>query len=462
MPSLPNLLDTRNGRLAGFFLLYLCEGLPQGFTAMAVVLEFKRMGMTGADIGIFSALIMLPWTWKWLMGPLVDNIHIKRFGRRKQWIIFTQTGMLLTLLASILCLPHAAAGGKEIAGLALFTQILLLHNIFAASQDVAIDALACSTLEEHERGLANGLMFAGAQIGAAIGGSGVIYLKAALGFRTAALIVPVLIAGILAMVVFRIVERNARALPENEASPHHHTFAHSVKRTLAYLVVVARVFFTTRRGLLGLLFALVPSGGMALSLTVSNVLTPTLGMSDAEIAKMGLFCSLVFTTFCMTGGFLSDRFGRRLTLAVFSAGTLLPTLWMGWQLHSHGWHYPAAATSDGTWPRHEALITCWWIASLVYSVFQGLMYGIRSAFFMDIVEPRIAATHFTACMALLNLVTIYSYWWQGKATTPVADHGWGFTYLQIFLLDAAIGAVFLLILPFVKPAPQETPPSTAP
>lgn len=460
MPALPNLLDTRKGRLAGFFLLYVCEGLPQGFTATAVALELKRMGMNGAAIGTFSALIMLPWTWKWLIGPLVDNFHIKRFGRRKQWIVFTQLGMLATLVAAILNLPQAAAGGKEFLGLALFTQILLLHNVFAASQDVAIDALACSTLEQHERGLANGLMFAGAQIGAAIGGSGVLLLKSKVGFQAAAFLAPVVIAGILAIVVFLILERNSRSLPEPDAHPHHHTVSHSVERTLAYLLVVLRVFFTTRRGLLGLLLALLPTGGMALSLTVSNVLTPTLGMTDDEIARMGIVCSIIFTVFCMTGGFLSDRFGRRLALGIFSAGTLLPTLWMGWQLHSHGWHFPAPSSPDGSWPRHESLISAWWAAAIVYSVFQGLMYGVRSAFFMDIVEPRIAATHFTACMALLNVVTIYSYWWEGKAITSVAEQGWGLTYLQVFAIDAALGAVFLAILPFLKPAPAAAPHGT--
>jgi hypothetical protein len=55
-------------------------------------------------------------------------------------------------------------------------------------------------------------------------------------------------------------------------------------------------------------------------------------------------------------------------------------------------------------------------------------------------------------MALLNVVTIYSYWWQGKAITPLADGGWGYTYLHIFMLDGALGAAFLLVLPFVKPA----------
>lgn len=460
MPSLPNLLSSRKGRLAGFFCLYVSEGLPQGFTATAVALEFKRMGMTGEAIGTFAAMIMLPWTWKWIMGPLVDNLHLKQFGRRKQWIVFTQTGMLLTLIAAILLFPQmtiGADGSRVVTGLALFSTVLLAHNIFAASQDVAIDALACSTLGEHERGVANGLMFAGAQVGAAIGGSGVLFLKGVFGFQTASLLAPLMLVGIMVLVVLMLFEHSvsSHATEEKPQEPVHHvSFAHSARKIAAYLSVVLRVFFLTRRGFLGLMLAVIPFGGMALSLTVSNVLTPTLGMTDNEIATMGLVCSLVFTVCCMTGGFLSDRFGRRLTLAVFSLGTLLPTIWMGWRLHAEGWTFPAGASAGGTWPRHEVLISAWWAASLVYSLFQGLMYGIRTAFYMDIVEPRIAATHFTACMALLNVVTIYSYWWQGKAVTPVADGGWGYTYLNIFLLDAALGAVFLLVLPFVKPAPS--------
>ena len=460
MPFLPNLLSTRRGRLTAFFFLYLSEGLPQGFTGTAVALEFKRMGMNGAAIGTFAATIMLPWTWKWMMGPMVDNLHLKQFGRRKQWIVFAQTGMLLTLICAMLLFPDAsvaADGSRTFTGLALFSAVLLAHNIFAASQDVAIDALACTTLGESERGLANGLMFAGAQVGAALGGSGVLFLKGVVGFGMASMIAPLLLIGIMTMVLLMIFEgQMPKVSGEDSGKSHapHLATSHVWERIAAYLGVVLRVFFLSRQGILGLILAVIPFGGMALSLTVSTVLTPTLGMTDNEIASMGLVASLVFTISCMTGGFLSDRFGRRTTLAVFSAGTLLPTLWMGWRLHEAGWTMPAGASPSGTWPRHEALIVSWWIASVVYSVFQGLMYGIRTAFYMDIVEPRIAATHFTACMALLNVVTIYSYWWQGKAVTPQADGGWGYTYLHIFLLDAALGAVFLLVLPFVKPAPR--------
>lgn len=457
MPTTPNLLTTRKGRLAGFFCLYAAEGLPQGFTATAVALEFKRMGMSGVAIGSFLATIMLPWTWKWLIGPLVDNFHLKPFGRRKQWIVLTQVGMLGTLVASILLFPTASEGAdgtKVFTGLALFTTMLVIHNMFAAAQDVAIDALACTVLPEEERGVTNGLMFAGAQAGAALGGSGVLYLKGALGFTLASFVAPLLLIGILVMVVMLIFDHHIAETPEEKAEYHppHHTFAHSVRRTAIYLGLVLKVFFLTKRGFLGLLVAVIPFGGMALSLTVSTVLTPTLGMTDTEIADLNLACSVVFTVCCMAGGWLSDRFGRRLTLSVFALGTLVPTVWMGWKLQSEGWIHPLPGSGDGTWPRHEALISAWWLAGLVFSVFNGLMYGIRTAFFMDIIEPRIAATHFTACMALMNLTTIYSYWWQGKAVTAVNAGGWGMTYLNIFLIDAALGALFLLVLPFVKPA----------
>ncbi len=457
LPKLPNLLSTRKGRLAGFFWLYVSEGIPQGFTATAVALEFKRMGMNGAAIGTFLATIMLPWTWKWIMGPLVDNLHFRQFGRRKQWIVMTQLGMILTLVAAILMFPQVSAGAdgtRVIVGLGWFSAVLLVHNMFAASQDVAIDALACNTLADHERGFANGLMFAGAQAGAALGGYGVLYLKGWLGFSLASLLSPLLLIGIFTMVVLMIFEKVVSQSGSNEtvaaAQAPRASPAMAVRRIGGYMVVVLRVFFLTRRGFLGLVLAIIPFGGMALSLTVSSVLTPTLGMSDNEIATMGIACSVIFVVCCMVGGLLSDRFGRRLTLAVFAVGTLVPTLWMGWKLDAEGWSFPVGAAADGSWPRHQVLISAWWAASLVYSVFNGLMYGIRTAFYMDLVEPRIAATQFTACMALLNVCTIYSYWWQGQAVTSLSEGGWGFTYLQIFLLDAALGAVFLLILPFAR------------
>lgn len=385
-----NLLQSRKGRLAAFSGLYLSEGLPQGFAGVALTLEFKRMGMDAAAIGAFAGTILLPWSWKFLVGPLVDNLRLRRFGARKQWIVFAQIGMLLSLCAALLCMPQFIAGG--IVGLGLFTGLMILHNVFAATQDVAIDALACSILRKDERGLANGVMFGSAQAGQAIGGSGVLALKEASGsFGLATLLVPLLLTCIL-IGVLTLVRERAEEEPEIvEASEPG--LARVRGQLASYLLIIAKTIFGSIRGILGFCLALLPMGGMALSMVASTIITPSLGMQDGEIAQLNLVCTAIWVPACLSGGWLSDRFGRRLTLGIFCALSILPGIWIGWQLKQAGWDHPPEAV-EGVWPRETELIRLWWMAALVFSVFHGLLYGIKTAFFMDIVNPRIAGTHY--------------------------------------------------------------------
>ena len=163
--GLPQLLATKRGRLAAFFFLYMTEGIPLGFTATAIATQMRRDGVGPAAVGAFVGSLYLPWALKFIFGPFVDVLFWDRFGRRRMWIIMMQAGMILTLLAAM---PVNFS-----SQIWLFTILILVHNAFGATQDVAIDALAVGTLKESERGLANGLMFAGANLGQAIGGSGV-------------------------------------------------------------------------------------------------------------------------------------------------------------------------------------------------------------------------------------------------------------------------------------------------
>lgn len=444
-----NLLKTKIGRLTAFGGLYLSEGLPQGLSGFALTLEFKRRGMDAAAISAFGAMIVLPWAWKFLMGPLVDNLHIRRFGARKQWIVISQIGMLLGLCLAFMNMPTITAGGVK--GIGLFTSLMVLHNVFAATQDVAIDALACNVLREDERGLGNGIMFAGAQAGYMIGGSGVIWLKGLTGsLEWSMLLVPLILSGILTGVITLICEKSAaREMAEGEL-PAPNTGDHgwrSVKdQLLDYLFTVGRAVFLNRNGLLGLALALIPCGGLALSLLLATLIAPCLGMTDGEVAQLAVVSTLVWLPPCLLGGWLSDIFGRRLTLSVFSTLLVLPGLWIGWKFKQAGWDHPPESV-NGVWPREEALIHLWWIASLSYSVLSGFTYSISSALYMDIVNPKIAGTHFTAMMAMTNMVTAYTLYWQGKA---LSTKEWGWSMWQIFLFDTVFGLLFLAIIPFLK------------
>ena len=136
----PDLLATRTGRLTAFFALYLTEGIPLGFTATAVATQMRRQGLGPAEIGAFVGSLYLPWAFKWVVGPFVDVFSSDRFGRRRLWIVAMQCLMVASLMAA---LPV-----NFTAQLKLFTLLILVHNAFGATQDVAIDALAVNTLRE--------------------------------------------------------------------------------------------------------------------------------------------------------------------------------------------------------------------------------------------------------------------------------------------------------------------------
>src|SRR5213076_2381153 len=84
------------------------------------------------------------------------------------------------------------------------------------------------------------------------------------------------------------------------------------------------------------------------------------------------------------------------------------------------------------------LIWHFWIANMAYAVFQGLMYGTRSAIMMDVTNPRVAATQFTAYMAMMNLAIAFAASWQG-----VAIEAWG--YQTTLLVDAIVGPLCVLL-----------------
>ncbi|MBL6706131.1 MAG: hypothetical protein ISQ06_08470, partial [Planctomycetaceae bacterium] len=90
----------------------------------------------------------------------------------------------------------------------------------------------------------------------------------------------------------------------------------------------------------------------------------------------------------------------------------------------------------------EGLVDSFWWAVMFYMAAQGLMYGTRTAVFMQISNPAVAATQFTAYMAMMNLVTAYTSWWQGVV---IEEYG----YPMTLFIDASTGLICLAVLPFL-------------
>ena len=429
---LPNLLATKNGRFTAFFFLYLTEGIPLGFTATAIATQMRREGVGPAEIGAFVGSLYLPWAFKWIAGPFVDVLSSDRFGRRRMWIVFAQVMMVVTLMAAM---PVSFS-----AEIRLFTFLILVHNIFGATQDVAIDALAVNSLSDKERGLANGLMFGGAYLGQALGGSGVLFLTPLLGFQPTFFVVAAWILSVTLLVALPLREPKGPPRPLIDGS----RLKSIVSELRDFVVQTWKAFTGTRAAFMGMIFAALPAGAYSLGLALQSNLAVELGLTDPQVANLNLWTAILSASFCVLGGWLSDKFGRRRTLGFYIACTVIPTLYLAYAMYQMGWILPVAPDMPNRPIPAAALVSTFWWMTLLAAVFQGLRYGSGTAIFMDITTPRVAATQFTAYMALSNVAISYSATWQGAAIER-----WG--YPTTLLIDSGVGLLCLAVLPFLRP-----------
>src|SRR5712691_3950795 len=100
------------------------------------------------SIGLF-ALIQLPFTWKFFWAPLLDRYALPLLGRRRGWMLVTQ----VLLLASI-PLFGALSPRLDLWTIAYLAAVVAL---FAATQDIVLDAYRRELLPDPELGLGNAI-----------------------------------------------------------------------------------------------------------------------------------------------------------------------------------------------------------------------------------------------------------------------------------------------------------------
>ena len=302
-----NLLDTRNGRFLSFGLLYVSEGIPYGFTSIAMVTFMRTQGLSLEQIGAFVAALFLPWSFKWLWAPMIDLVKLHRFGGRKAWIIFCTTMMIVTLLVT--------ATVDFVANFQLLMIMIVLNNFFCATQDVAIDSLAVSTLKEDERGRGNGYMFGGQYFGITMGGGGAIFVFGLWGFDAALIYISSLLILMLLFVVFFVRDPDVVSQPEPQNSGVSAEFFRTLSEFLKELYLS---FLKSGPGpKLGLIVSLLPVGSFALAYALLGTIQVDYGLSTSQIAQISIFNTIAGGVGCIIGGWAGDRFGLKRMMGVF-------------------------------------------------------------------------------------------------------------------------------------------------
>ncbi|NOR35832.1 MAG: MFS transporter, partial [Woeseiaceae bacterium] len=145
-------------RYATGAIMYFAQGIPQGLLSIAIPVWLVSQGVSAGQIGSYLAVIVLPWAFKLVTGPLMDRYEFLPMGRRRPWVIGAQLGLSLSLLALMFVERPA-----EQIGLLMLIGVLI--NIFAATQDVAVDGMSIDLTPVREQGRLNAFMSFGKTIG---------------------------------------------------------------------------------------------------------------------------------------------------------------------------------------------------------------------------------------------------------------------------------------------------------
>jgi len=116
--------------------LYFAEGIPYVLVMSMSVIMYKKLGISNADIALYTSWLYLPWVIKPIWSPLVDIIRTKRF-----WII----GMQLVIGAAM------AGVALTLPGPGFFRWSLVFFWLMAfssATHDIAADGFYMLAIDD--------------------------------------------------------------------------------------------------------------------------------------------------------------------------------------------------------------------------------------------------------------------------------------------------------------------------
>ena len=110
------LSESAKVRYATGSMMYFAQGIPYGLLSIAVPAWLASQGVSAADIGTYLAVVILPWAFKLVTGPLMDRYQFPSMGRRRPWVLGAQLGLTLSLLALALVGGAMTLGGCKEEG----------------------------------------------------------------------------------------------------------------------------------------------------------------------------------------------------------------------------------------------------------------------------------------------------------------------------------------------------------
>ncbi len=268
-------------------------------------------GKTPGEIGSFAVACALPWTFKFVVAPLMDRYTYLPMGRKRPWVLFGQFG----LIASLIAMGYVP---DPLNNLHLFVVAAFVVSAFGAIQDGATDGMAVDSIPAHQQARANGFMGGARMIGSSFALAVGSWLLNTYNFTVAMLVISAMI-GLVTLVPICLREQpGEKILPWTGGT----TSLANRKMQLTNWSTILNSLYSVFRLRNSLLISLL----LFISMGAYNFFETLLPLFAVKVSGWtNVFYSQVFATAdliggisgMLIGGYLIEKFGKKRMIGIY-------------------------------------------------------------------------------------------------------------------------------------------------
>lgn len=299
--------------------LFFLEGIPYFIVSTVSVTMFKRMGISNAEIGLWTSLITWPWILKMLWGPLVESTSTKR-----KWIVGTQ---ILGIIA-MLCVSLTITTANFLTPTLL---VLTLLAFLSATHDIAADGFYLLALSPEDQAYFVGIRGTAYRLANVFCNGGLIYLAGTFESAPGASIpeawrnVLIIAAGIYMFFVilgYRAMPKPRQDADKQESFPFKAAFAEYFSQSKLHIVLGFILLYRFGESMVG---------KMSNPFLIDTIEKGGMGMTTAEVGFItGVVGVVALTLGGIIGGMVIAKFGIKRSLWPMVLAMNVPNLLYIW------------------------------------------------------------------------------------------------------------------------------------
>lgn len=386
------------------------SGLPLYFIFQLLPAWLRTEQVDLKTIGFFS-LIGFPYTWKFIVAPLLDRYYPNFLGRRRSWMFITQISLLVLLSILVLFDPKTEHGIYIIAVIATFIAI------FSALQDIVVDAYRREILSDEELGMGNAMHVNAYRIAGLIPGGISLILSDYYSWQTVFIFTALFMLPGLALSLFFSKEPNI----QHKSLSFHQSFTEPLQEFLQRCGI--------KQAIIIVLFMFLYKFGDSFAATLQTTFVLDMGFSRTDLGTAVKINGLIAVLLAGTAGAVAmTKLGLNRSLWVFGIVQMITTAGFAWLAHY------GRFDSIGTFERFAL--------SLVI-ILENIGVGLGTACFLAYISKQTNPLYTATQFAIFTSIAAIPSKILG-ATAGIWVENYGYEIFYWICVIAAIPGIFCL------------------